>query len=65
MTIVVDKKLCRSHIIYSARYKMFCCQQVYLKGGGHGKIIADFIGQIFSLSSVKTENIIFIIFGIH
>ena len=33
--------------------------------GGHGKITADFIGQIFSLSSVKTENIIFIIFGIH
>ena len=29
-----------------------------LKGGGHEKITADFFGQIFSLSSVKTENII-------
>ena len=37
----------------------------YLKGGGHGKITADFFGQIYSLSSVKTENVIFKIFGIH
>ena len=41
------------------------CTSYHLKGGGHGKITADFIGQIFSLSSVKTKNIIFIIFGIH
>ena len=37
----------------------------YLKGGGHGKITADFFGQIYSLSSVKTDNVIFKIFGIH
>ena len=36
-----------------------------LKGGGQVKITADFFGQIYSLSSVKTENIIFKIFGIH
>ena len=36
-----------------------------LKGGGHAKIIADFVGHIFSLGSVKTENIIFKIFRIH
>ena len=30
-----------------------------LKGGGDGKITADFSGQIVSLSSVKTESIIF------
>ena len=39
--------------------------KLILKGGGHEKITADFFGQIFSLSSVKTENIIFKIFGIH
>ena len=29
-----------------------------LKGGGHGKITADFFGQIYSLNSVKTESVI-------
>ena len=37
----------------------------WLKGGGHAKIIADFFGQIFSLGSLKTENIIFKFFRIH
>ena len=35
---------------------------IYVKGGGHGKFQADFIGQIFS---VETHDNIFKIFGIY
>ena len=43
------------------------CIQAYimcthLKGGGHGKTYADFIGQIFNLDGVETQDKIF---GIH
>ena len=46
-------------------YRYITHHTSFIKGRGHGKITADFFGQIYSLSSVKTENVIFKIFGIH